>query len=243
MESILKTEVWKYLPIRTIAQLSKCSKTVRCDPQLLWRHVLNRDFNESEGGKDTYLRYYNIIKYFTVSIPTITELAIKVIDKFIPIDEWSLILNECNQCIATKVINVNLLLYILNHIFEDTVEKADQDEEYYKKREQSGDAERQDYLNNLIWDIQDDLFAHYSVTSCIQEHGSFETWDARNLEPHLKPVYVKTNMYTKSSKMTVNMDQDFMFILVEFCIPQKWCLSTQDFEGKGRLVILSESDI
>ena len=272
MQSVLRTEVWKYLPIKTIKHLSLCGKTTRCDLQKIWQHVLKRDFHESvfvpqgvvrvaraqdnapatpgadevAAAQDMYLRYNHIVKYFTSFIPMITETTIRIIDKFVLFDEWDQIKRGYNEYMQKpKVLNVHLLLEIFSSMLGEVMADSDQDDEYWEEREENGDDERETELEDLINNIEKYLLDKYSVKRVNSRRGFGKSPDYRNLELVLTPIYVESNVYMPNKRIVFNLDQDYLFTIVEFGTKELWCshLSREDFEGANRIKVLSELDM
>lgn len=76
--------------------LTFCSSSTQinaiCSEPILWQRLLERDFQIKYVGSDAkakYLRYREIIKFFTPMFPIITDLALKLIDQYIPTSEWN----------------------------------------------------------------------------------------------------------------------------------------------------------
>ena len=252
MESVLRTEIWRHLPVKTIKHLSLCGKTTRCDLQKVLQHVLKRDFNEqqltneSQDAKDMYLRYYKIIKYFTSFIPMITETTIRIIDKYVSFNEWYQI--KCgykDYSYKPKVLNAHLLLEIIGAMLGEVMAESCQDDEYYEEREHNGDDDREIELEDLLNTIEKYLLDKYSVKRAKIRRGLTRSPDYKNLESHLTPTYVISTAYTSSKRILFNGDQDYLFTLVEYGIPVTWSayLSGKDFEGANRFIVLSESDM
>lgn len=246
MDNILKTELWKYLPISTIARIAQCNHvTQKCQLEHnFWSYMLQRDFDEFQGGQASYLSYYKILKYFTAFIPKITETTLKLIEKFVPEDEWNNIKSAYREYIYPhNVLNARLLLELIGATAPGEPE-SDQDEDYYEEWEAAGNEKRNKYVCSMINKIEQYLLGKYSVTRVRRRRG-LRNPDLKDLEPILQPIYIKSNIYTASTKQIVNVDQDYLFTLVDYGLKATWSshLCPNDYECKERMIILSEVDV
>lgn len=247
MDAILKTELWKYCPIRTIKQISQCSKnTSNCIlEQNFWSYLCQRDFQEPVGNREKYLKYLKIVQYFTAFTPQITETTLKMIDRFVPKDEWDNIKSVYRDYwYPPKILNARLLLELLRSIAPGEPE-SDQEEEYYEEWEADGNEERNEDIESIIDDIIQYLLSKYSVTELRRRSSLGRNPDFKELELQLKPIYIKSIIYTAKTKQIVNVDQDYLFTLVEYGLKSIWSehLSQNNYECQERMLILSTIDI
>ncbi len=86
-------ELLLQLDILTLQKFCSSSKQINkiCQEPILWQKLLERDFNKrylSSDAQAVYFRYQAIIKFFTPMFPIITDLAVEIIDQYVPKADW-----------------------------------------------------------------------------------------------------------------------------------------------------------
>jgi hypothetical protein len=92
--------MWLYMPYQDIINLCQTHPEFRiiCQQNRTWRILLKRDFNIEYNGnnaRDMYMKYNEVIDYFSETFPIITNEAVKIIIEKVPKSLWdNIILRE-----------------------------------------------------------------------------------------------------------------------------------------------------
>lgn len=130
---ILELEIWKYLPITTLRQLSLINK--RCAQIFLqattWSFLLYRDFDAtSDDAQQQYMKYTRVLNYFAPVFPICTVDAVKMIADIIPRMIWYDIYID-NKATTFNCLSTYTVLSILrNDEHYQSDESSDSDLDY-----------------------------------------------------------------------------------------------------------------
>ena len=127
---ILETEIWKYLPIKTLQQLCLTNKQNYQIYRLTstWSFLLKRDFDEDDQqAKQKYIKYFKVLNYFTPIFPICTSDALKMTSEIIPREIWH---NICihNKVLTFKTLSTYTILSICRHYRNEQYDSNDSDD-------------------------------------------------------------------------------------------------------------------
>lgn len=112
---ILELEIWKYLPITACRKLCLTNKSCASifSQTSTWSFLLERDFDaDADEAQQQYMKYMQVLNYFTPVFPVCTLDAVKMIADIIPRTIWYDIYID-NK--ATNVLSTYTILSILRN--------------------------------------------------------------------------------------------------------------------------------
>ena len=223
MNSVLKTEIWKYLPFEAIINLSRINHQLSqiVSDTNFWEYILQRDFDiNSDEPKMQYQKLYRILKFFSPIIPIITQPTLHLIDKFVPTQMFNQLKSELREYrYPPRIFDTHLLLEIFETMISKLEAESDQEDEYWEQREAEGIDEEQDKLIELMKSIKNGLKDKYS--DVVLKKASYKRNFTRRFPTTqlvIGELYYRkpTIIYVNSLKKYTNIDLDLLTTIVKF---------------------------